>query len=142
MNVFKYENAVKRNVMQAVSIGCTLNCKAVNVLMINISPEHGDVYGNGNTVSCIRNLGITCTCVFSFTPWPIYSRGINRRYQLHVDTRWRSWLPHCVTLRKVTGSILNGAIGILHRLNPSGRTMPLGSTQPMTETSMRITYWG
>jgi hypothetical protein len=43
-------------------------------------------------------------------------------------TRWRSWLRHCATNRKVAGSIPDGVTGIFHRLNPSGRTMALGST--------------
>jgi hypothetical protein len=29
-------------------------------------------------------------------------------------TRWRSWLRHCATNRKVTGSILDGVIGIFY----------------------------
>ena len=29
-------------------------------------------------------------------------------------TRWRSWLRHCATSRKVAGSILDGIIGIFH----------------------------
>ena len=29
-------------------------------------------------------------------------------------TRWRSWLRHCATSRKVAGSIPNGVIGIFH----------------------------
>ena len=29
-------------------------------------------------------------------------------------TRWRSWLRHCATSRKVTGSIPYGVTGILH----------------------------
>ena len=29
-------------------------------------------------------------------------------------TRWRSWLRHHATSRKVTGSILDGVIGIFH----------------------------
>ena len=28
------------------------------------------------------------------------------------DTRWRSWLRHCATSRKVAGSIPHGVIGI------------------------------
>jgi hypothetical protein len=28
--------------------------------------------------------------------------------------RWRSWLRHCDTSRKVAGSIPNGVIGIFH----------------------------
>jgi hypothetical protein len=48
-------------------------------------------------------------------------------------TRWR---------RKVSGSILDGVIGIFHRHNPSGRTMALESTQPLAETSTRSISWG
>ena len=29
-------------------------------------------------------------------------------------TRWRSWLRHCATSRKVSGSIPDGVIGIFH----------------------------
>ena len=29
-------------------------------------------------------------------------------------TRWRSWLRHCVTSRKVAGSIPDGVTGIFH----------------------------
>jgi hypothetical protein len=42
------------------------------------------------------------------------------------------WLRHCGTNRQVAGSIPDGVIGIFHWLNPSGRTMALGSTQPLT----------
>jgi hypothetical protein len=35
------------------------------------------------------------------------------------------------------GSIADGVIVIFHLLNPSGRTMALGSTQPLTEMSTR-----
>jgi hypothetical protein len=44
-------------------------------------------------------------------------------------TRWRSWLRHCTTSRKVAGSIF-------HCHNPFGRTMALGSTQALTEMSL------
>jgi hypothetical protein len=53
------------------------------------------------------------------------------------DTRWRSWLRHCATIRKVAGSISDGIIGFFHCHNPSGRTMALGSTQSLTEMSTR-----
>jgi len=33
-------------------------------------------------------------------------------------------------------------IGIFHRHNPSGRTMALGSIQPVTEMSTRNISWG
>jgi hypothetical protein len=55
-------------------------------------------------------------------------------------TRWRSWLRHCATSRKVMSSIPDGVIGIFHWHNPSGRTMAVGST--LTETSTRNISWG
>jgi hypothetical protein len=56
--------------------------------------------------------------------------------------RWRSWLRHCATSRKVAGSIPDGVIGIFRLHNPSGRIMALGSTQPLTEMSTRNISWG
>jgi hypothetical protein len=58
------------------------------------------------------------------------------------STRWRNWLRHCATNRKVAGSISGGVIGIFQWLNPSGRTVVLGSTQPLTEMSTRNPCWG
>jgi len=37
-------------------------------------------------------------------------------------TWWRSWLTHCVSCRKVAGSIPDGVIGFFHWHNPCGRT--------------------
>jgi len=50
---------------------------------------------------------------------------------------WRSWLRHCATSQKVAVSIPDGVTGIFHCHNPSGRTMALGLTQPLTEKSTR-----
>ena len=51
-------------------------------------------------------------------------------------------MRHCATSRKVAGSIPDGFNGIFHWHNPSGRTMALGSTQPLTEMSTRnISWW-
>jgi hypothetical protein len=58
-----------------------------------------------------------------------------------VTTRWRSCLRHCATSRKVAGSIPDGVIGIFHRQNPSGRTMALELTQPVTELITRNISW-
>jgi hypothetical protein len=58
-----------------------------------------------------------------------------------VGPRLRSWLRNCATNRKVAGSIPDGAIGIFHFHNPSGRTMALGSTQPLKEMSTRNISW-
>jgi hypothetical protein len=58
------------------------------------------------------------------------------------DTRWRSWLRHYATSRKVAASIPDGVIGICNWHNPSDRTKALGSTQPLTEMSTRNIFWG
>jgi hypothetical protein len=50
-------------------------------------------------------------------------------------------MRHCPTNRKVAGSIPDGVIGIFHWHNPFGRTMALGSTQPLTEMSTRNISW-
>jgi hypothetical protein len=52
--------------------------------------------------------------------------GISVRALYSGGTRLR----HCAKSRQVAGSIPNGAIFYWH--NPSGRTMALGSTQPLT----------
>ena len=51
-------------------------------------------------------------------------------------------LGHCATSRKVAGSIPDGVIGIFHWHNPSGRTMVLGLSRPLTEMSTRNISWG
>ena len=48
-------------------------------------------------------------------------------------TLWRSWIRHCATNSKVTVSISDIVIGIFHCHNPSGCTLVLGFTQPLTE---------
>ena len=63
-------------------------------------------------------------------PWTLY---VSPRYiSCFGGTRWRTWLRHCATSRKVAGSIPNCVIGILQWHNPSGRTMALGLTRPLT----------
>jgi len=48
-----------------------------------------------------------------------------------------SWLRHCATSQKVTGSIPDGVNRIFYWHNTSGRTMALGLTQPLTEMTTR-----
>jgi hypothetical protein len=50
------------------------------------------------------------------------------------------WLRHCAKNPKVAGLIPDGISRFFHSHNPSGRTMTLGSTQPLTETSTRNIY--
>jgi hypothetical protein len=54
---------------------------------------------------------------------------------LAIGTRWRSWLRHYTASRKVAGSISDEVIGFFNFINPSCRTMALGSTQLLTEMS-------
>jgi hypothetical protein len=69
---------------------------------------------------------------------------INILIHVHIilRPRWRSWLRHYVTNKQVMGLNPNGATGIFHWHNPVSRTMALGSTQPLTETSTRNISWG
>jgi hypothetical protein len=58
-------------------------------------------------------------------------------YSSEGGMRWRSWLRHNATSRKVAGSIPDEVIGFFSWSNPSSRTMALGSTQPLAEMSTR-----
>ena len=48
--------------------------------------------------------------------WQILALHFNQfKYELQINNmRWRSWLRHCATSRKVAGSIHDGVIGIFH----------------------------
>jgi hypothetical protein len=56
-------------------------------------------------------------------------------------TRWRSWLSHCATSRKVAVSIPDVVIRMFYWHNPSAHTMALGLTQLLTEMSTRNNSW-
>jgi hypothetical protein len=58
----------------------------------------------------------------TFQPYRLYCGG----------TRWRSWLRHYATRRKVAGSSQD-EVNFFNLPNPSSRTMALGLTQPLTE---------
>ena len=64
------------------------------------------------------------------------------RWATYFLARCRSWLRHCTISRKDAGSIPDGVIGIFHLHNPSCRTVPLGSNQPLTERSTKNISWG
>jgi len=71
-------------------------------------------------------------------PFSIVYKNLSEIFLILLEvSRWRSWLRHWATNRKVAGSILDGVIGTFHWHNPSGRTMALGLTQPLTEMSTR-----
>ena len=58
-----------------------------------------------------------------------------------MGTAVAQWLRCCTTNRKVTGSIPAGVTGFFIVINPSDRTMTLGSTQPLTEISTGSISW-
>jgi hypothetical protein len=88
------------------------------------------------------------------TIWYLVVVG-NKACRLHVSTygdnkhsnnykwgtRWNNWLRHCATSRKVACSIPDGVTGIFHWHNPSGNTMALELTQPLTEMGTRNISW-
>ena len=87
--------------------------------------------------SCIY----VCVCVCRWMYVYLHFIKLLKYYISNGAMRWRSWLRHCATSRKVAGSIPDG-VGIFHWHNPSGRTVALGSAQPPTEMSIRNISWG
>jgi hypothetical protein len=51
-------------------------------------------------------------------------------------------LSYCATNQKVAGEIPDGVMEIFIDINPSERTIALGSTQSLTEMSTRSVCWG
>jgi hypothetical protein len=80
-------------------------------------------------ISRVQNVNIANNCKNSSV---IYKR-VNC---LRVVTQWSSWLRHCGF------DSLGGKLGFFHLLNPSGLTMAVGSTQPLTQMRSRSISWG
>jgi hypothetical protein len=92
---------------------------------------------------------------FPYTPGRIETSTARQQFQrvmlwcLLPDLLWLqgySENKRCIkvqtTSRKVAGSIPDGVIRIFHWHNPSGHTMALRSTQPLTEMRSRNIFWG
>ena len=78
-----------------------------------------DVTNGENSFAKLQNLLLDyVSCLFKIT--------FNHNC-INGGRRWLSW--------KVAGSIPDGVIEIFHLHNPSGHTMALRSTQPLTEIS-------
>ena len=94
--------------------------------------ETGDpLEGSDFGTQCSRPL-LYCKSLDTLRWLLVGSRGI----------RWYSWLRHCATRWKDTGSIPDGVFGIFHWHKPFGCTMALGLTQPLTEISTWNISWG
>jgi hypothetical protein len=59
-----------------------------------------------------------------------------------LGTAVAQWLTCCATNRKFAGSIPDFVMEILTDINPSDRTMALGSTEPLTEMRSWSISWG
>jgi hypothetical protein len=63
-------------------------------------------------------------------------------YFIFRGTAVAQWLGYCAKNRKVAGTIPDGVMEFFIDINPSDRTMALGSTQPLTEMSTGRISWG
>ena len=75
---------------------------------------------------------------------PIYRNkdGSKNIIAFPLNQQWSCTEDHCATSRKVAASFPDVVTGIFHWNNPSGRTVTLGLTQPLTEMSTRNISWG
>ena len=108
----------------------------------------------------IRSLVTTLTNLISGKAWSLVLPNILSTHVLCKDhsvksrkrqycvfftcvwgTRWRSWLRHRATY-KPEGRGFDSRWCRNFSLNPSGPTMALGSTKPLTKMSTRNTSWG
>jgi hypothetical protein len=101
-----------------------------------------------------RHPATSCPLQYSlFTLWIISMAVTFNNPQINIEWPWR--LRHqgskfrvlfiaglYATSRKLAGFIPDGIIEIFHWLNPSGRSMALGSTRPLTEITTSGTSWG
>jgi len=61
----------------------------------------------------LKVTGQTLSVMENSQPWYVSADVFNVYTELWT-TRWRSWLRHCATSRKVAGSIPDGVTGIFH----------------------------
>jgi hypothetical protein len=76
--------------------------------------------------------------IYGLVEYSQYRRQIINSSIIVRGTRWHSSFRHSATSRKVASSIPDGVTGMFHWHNPSGPTMTLGLTQPLTEMSKGI----
>jgi hypothetical protein len=112
----------------------------------------------GTTIIKIKDFWISMAKISIFKLWSDTSNSTIQRITLNRERFWllvfcsvycwqsetavAQWLRYCATNQKVAGSIPDGVMEIFIDINPSDRTMALGSTQPLTEMSTRYISWG
>jgi len=123
-----------------------LNDPVLNVLTKIYRIEHfSDFFNRSHPVvfynNKIKTHEIFVICTINLTKCHKYWSHANTNKQPYYELNQfpiRYWL----LLQKVAGSIPYGVIGIFCWHNPSGRTMALVLTQPLTEMSTRNISWG
>ena len=85
-----------------------------------------------------QNWVVVCT-IIPFLPSLKGGHEWNHGFVIHMKLK-SSWLRYGATSREVAGSVAD-VTRIFHWHNPSGRTVALGSTQPLTEMSTRNISW-
>jgi hypothetical protein len=68
---------------------------------------------------------------------PFFSYWHEKKWGIAVA----QWLRYCDTNQKVASSIPESVMEFFIDVNPSDRTMALGSTQPLTEMSTTSISW-
>jgi hypothetical protein len=63
-------------------------------------------------------------------------------YSKNPGTEVAQWLRYCATNQKVAGSTPDGVMEFFIDINPSHRSVALGSTQPLTEMITRSIFLG
>jgi len=91
-------------------------------------------------IFCVLSVSYLVWCCFLFKR--LTELVLNLCTSSSWGTRWRSFVEALRHKSEGRGSIPNGVIGIFHRHDPSGRTMALGSTQPLRGMSTRNISWG
>jgi hypothetical protein len=103
------------------------------------------LHGGAATLHSIKVMQPKQVSIKSLTRLPSYVCAHIQnltKYNPFAGMWWCSRLRHCATSQKVVCSIPSGVTGIFHSHNPSGHTMALGSTQPLTRMSTRNISWG
>jgi len=142
---------------QVAEIWCVNHLHFVNLKYVDLHPRssvrvHGMmqnwthrqlIWGGGTSLHQVQNVSFivarsTSEMIYAGCPTIQIILSLNQQWGI----QWHSWLRHCTTNCKVTGSIPDGVTGIFHWHNPSGCTMTLGLTQPLTEMTTRNISWG
>ena len=112
-----------------------MNVNSPSVLMAQIQNIH-PVLLQTNTVYCCNSHMIFKKCM------RIRIRVWRSCMCLLWGKRYRVWLRHCATSRKVAGTIPDAVIRIFNWHNSSVRAVVLGSTHLLVEIRTRNISWG